>query len=352
MDNITKLKRMSAQGNSMANEESLITKDFFKANDGHLPLIIKPRFKGVHLVNWLSDNRADFEEALGTYGGILFRGFPIETLSDFGAFVASFKSDPLPYMFRSSPRQEIDKGVKHVYNSTIYPHEEHIKLHNESSYSRSWGMKIVFCCLQPAEEGGETPIADSRKVLKAIAPEIVAKFSTLGVLYKRTLIKDVGMSWQEVFQTEEEAVVKEICEANDIQYEFVTKDHLEIQWHKKAVYQHPVSGDETWFNHIYFFNKFSRYDELGVPYEEEVQADLLHSNTLYGDGSEISLDEYLNIKQAYATHTVSFMYEKGDILFLDNMLVAHGRNPFKGNRLIATAIMGPAADQESSQSTH
>ncbi|WP_432328215.1 TauD/TfdA family dioxygenase [Mucilaginibacter sp. P25] len=66
--------------------------------------------------------------------------------------------------------------------------------------------------------------------------------------------------------------------------------------------------------------------------------------SFFGDGSEINEDEYLEIKKAYAENVTTFPYQQGDIIFVDNMLVAHGRNPYKGDRVIATAIIDPVHD--------
>jgi alpha-ketoglutarate-dependent taurine dioxygenase len=341
MNNLSKLKDIQSKP-AAGIDQSLVVKEFLSAEQ--FPLVIKPRFKGVDLVDWVKKNRAEFEKDLRLHGGLLLRGFDITTLDDFGRFVDSFESAPLAYMFRSSPRHELDEKVKNVYNSTDYPQKESINLHNESSYSRSWGMKIMFCCLQPAEEGGETPVADSRKILSSIHPDLVNKFKEKGVLYKRTLIRDIGMSWQEVFQTTDKKGVEEVCRKNDIRYDFVNDDHLNLEWVKPAIYKHPVSKEATWFNHVYFFNKYSRYQELGLSYTEDASSDLIHTDTLFGDGTAISLDEYLNIRNAYHQNTITFKYEKGDIIYLDNMLAAHGRNPFKGTRLIATAIIEPIGD--------
>lgn len=345
MNNINKLKQIKATSRPDVSDQPLIIKETLNLSSAStLPLVIRPRLRGVDLTGWVQNNQAEFNADLCEHGGLLLRGFDTTTLDTFGRFVNSFGSQPLAYMFRSSPRHELDPGVRNVYNSTIYPKAERINLHNESSYSRTWGMRILFCCLQPAEEGGETPIADSRKVLGAIPAALVQKFREKGVLYQRRLIKDIGMSWQEVFQTTDRKEVEAICHKNEIRYEFINPDHLEISWTKKAIYQHPVSGEETWFNHVLFFNKYARYEELGLTPGDAVPEDLIHTDTLFGDGTEISMEEYLSIKQAYQQHTVAFPYEKGDILFLDNMLAAHGRNPFKGERLIATAIIDPTGD--------
>ncbi len=306
-----------------------------------LPLIIEPVEEGIDLVDWIKENRNEFEKELNKYGGVLFRNFEIDSLQSFKRFIDCFDSAPIPYLFRSSPRHEIDERVKNIYTSTIYPKKESIILHNESSYSRSWGMKIAFCCLQPAEKGGETPLANSRRILKDIPNEIVEKFREKGVLYRRRLIKKQSMSWQEVFQTNDKEEVFRIARNNNIKCHFKSDDHLDVEWTQKAIHTHPYTGEETWFNHAYFFNKYARYEELGVEYNYMLPEEFIFTDSLYGDGTQISVNEYKAIKDAILKNKIQFKYKKGDIIFLDNMLMAHGRNPYEGDRVIATAILEP-----------
>ena len=322
----------------------LIKKTFDEKGGQILPLLIRPELENVGLVEWIHANRDTFEKDLITHGGILLRGFGIGTAEQFNAFMKCFDTAPLPYMFRSSPRQELNSHIKNIYLSTSYPNERTINMHNESSYSRVWGRKIVFCCLQPAQEGGETPIADSRMVLKDISPALVEKFRAKGVKYRRNLLPDMGMPWQEVFQTSNPAVAMDICRKFNITCSFHDDDQVVIEWMKPAIYQHPVSGEETWFNHIFFFNRFSRYEELGLPPDEFLPDEYLTSDTFFGDGSPIQYEEYLDIKNAYLKNRIVIPYQKGDIIFLDNMLSAHGRNPYRGDRVIATAIIEAACD--------
>ncbi|HEU4553007.1 MAG TPA: TauD/TfdA family dioxygenase [Chitinophaga sp.] len=327
------------------NDPSVIKAPLNSKSGQVLPLLVKPAAGNVNLVEWLQANRESFDADLIQHGGILLRGFGIETVEDFNTFMKCFNTEPLPYMFRSSPRKELDQSIKNIYTSTIYPNERTINMHNESSYSRVWGKKIVFCCITPAAEGGETPIADSRRVLAAISPATREKFRKKGVKYRRNLFPDLGMPWQEVFQTEDVAVAEEICKKNNIQFRFVQKDQMVIEWTKPAIYRHPVSQEETWFNHVMFFNKYARYEELGLEADDFLPAEYLTSETFFADGEEISYQEYAEIRNAYEQNKVVFPYQKGDIIFLDNMLAAHGRNPYKGNRTIATAIIEPAYDQ-------
>jgi alpha-ketoglutarate-dependent taurine dioxygenase len=325
------------------NNENTVVKEFLPESTT-LPLVLKPAKGDVNLVEWIRQNKSEFEAYLTEHGAVLLRGFGIKTAEDFNAFMKCFDTEPLPYMFRSSPREELNKSIKNIYLSTSYPNERSINMHNETSYSRVWGRKIVFCCLTPAEQGGETPIADSRKVLQDLPPGLIEKFKEKGVKYRRNLIANIGMPWQEVFQTTDKGAVESICKKNNITYEFLSDDDVIIEWIKPAVYKHPVSMREIWFNHVFFFNKFSRYEELGLQPTDFLPAEYLASETFFGDGSDISYQEYLDIKNAYNKNKVIFPYEKGDILFLDNMLTAHGRNPYKGDRTIATAIIEAAYD--------
>jgi alpha-ketoglutarate-dependent taurine dioxygenase len=324
---------------------TLVTRTGLAGNEKQvLPLVVQPAKPGLKLNDWLQSNKNEFEADLVKHGGILLRGFGIDTPAAFQEFMKCFNTDPLPYMFRSSPRKELDNAIKNIYQSTTYPKNRSINMHNESSYSRIWGRKIIFCCLQPAEQGGETPIADSRRVLQDIDPALVQKFRARGVRYRRNLLPDLGMPWQEVFQTNDLATAEQTCKKYNISYSLQAGEKFVIEWVKPAVYRHPVSDEETWFNHVLFFNKFSRYQELGIGPGDSLPEEYLTSDTFFGDGGEISYAEYTEIQEAYDRNKVVFPYQQGDILFLDNMLAAHGRNPYKGERTIATAIIEASYD--------
>jgi hypothetical protein len=70
-----------------------------------------------------------------------------------------------------------------------------------------------------------------------------------------------------------------------------------------------------------------------------------YANTYYGDGSPIEPKVLDQLRAAYNAETVSFPWQKGDLLMLDNMLVAHGRSPFVGPRQILVG-MAELVDQE------
>ena len=61
-------------------------------------------------------------------------------------------------------------------------------------------------------------------------------------------------------------------------------------------------------------------------------------NTYYGDGTPIEDSVVAEIREAYRQERLEFPWRAGDILMLDNMLVAHGRNPYSPPRRVLVAM--------------
>jgi alpha-ketoglutarate-dependent taurine dioxygenase len=303
-----------------------------------LPWIIEPSDWDSGDLENLLRHKEGLERDLAKHGGILFRGFGIKTVESFNQLSKCFSSDPIPYMFRSSPRHSISERV---YISTTYPQSRCINMHSESSYSFAWGLKIMFGCIHKAAESGETPIADNRKILDHLDPDLIRKFDERGVLYQRNLSPEIGMPWEEVFQTNDPSVVEKLCLENNIRFEFISEENLILRWKKPALYFHPSTGERVWFNHAFFFNRYSLLEEMGLDADDASVDDFLPSETFFGDGTPISYPEYLQIKEAYEKEKVIFEWQEGDVLLLDNMLTAHGRNPYKGDRQVVVSIIEP-----------
>ena len=64
----------------------------------------------------------------------------------------------------------------------------------------------------------------------------------------------------------------------------------------------------------------------------------LPTHAYYGDGSTISEEELDRVRDVLWREAVIFPWQEGDVLFLDNFLVAHGRMSFKGERKILVAM--------------
>jgi len=300
-----------------------------------LNTLVQPAVAGVNLIEWATEQRSWIESQLLQHGGILFRGFPVREATEFEQFLKAVSGELLEYTYRSTPRSQVQGNI---YTSTEYPAEQSIPLHNELSYTRSWPLKIGFFCVQPAVQNGRTPIADSRKVLTRLDAKLRQRFAATGVMYLRNYREGLDLPWQTVFQTEDRAAVEHYCRQAGIEWEWVSPQHLRTRQVCQAIATHPQTGERVWFNQAHLFHVSS----LPQVVRESLLATLpeidLPRNTYYGDGSPIESEVLAEIHQALAAETLSFPWQAGDILLLDNMLTAHGRTPFVGPRRVLTGM--------------
>jgi len=307
--------------------------------DETLPLVIRPTVDGVNLVEWAAAHRDEVESLLGKHGGILFRGFSMRDSDDLNRFVSAVSAGPLEYGERSSPRTHV---ANKVYTSTEHPADQEIFLHNEQSYNLNFPLKIIFMCAVAAEEGGATPIADVRRVFERLDPETRRRFEEKGYMYVRNFGDGFGLTWQEAFQTDDPAQVEAYCAANRIEVEWKDANRLRTRQVRRAVAKHPRTGDTAWFNHATFFHRTTLDPSVRAAFEAAFHAeDDFPNNTLYGDGTPIEPETMDRLRAAYRESTVSFPWQVGDVLMLDNFLTAHAREPFRGPRRILTAMADP-----------
>jgi alpha-ketoglutarate-dependent taurine dioxygenase len=306
-----------------------------------LPILIDGAAQGRALPRLVTDERARLRRLLSEQGALLFRGFPAaETgpIDGFERVVRALSGEPLTYSERSSPRTSI-KG--NIYSSTDYPPDEEIFLHNENSYQSSWPRTVYFFCERPPETRGATPLADVRQVHESIDPSIRAEFQARGWMVVRNFHEHFGVTWRQLFNTDDRAEVEDYCRSRDIQFEWHGDGRLRTRAIRQAVHRHPGTGAAVWFNHAAFFH----YSTLPAEVQEGLLGifgeDGLPTNTYYGDGGKIGDDVVAHLRACYRAATRRFDWRQGDLLVIDNMLTAHGREPFTGPRRIAVAMAEP-----------
>jgi alpha-ketoglutarate-dependent taurine dioxygenase len=333
---LSKLKRPGAVARRgiVVSQQDLVTVGTLLPGQA-LPVVIRPSVEGVNLIEWAASNRTTIEDHLRREGGILFRGFGRRSVEEFEHFTATTTSELLEYSNRSTPRSHV--GNK-IYTSTEYPADQWIPMHNEMSYTRSWPMKIWFCCMISAAQGGETPIADSRRVFEKIDPAIRQRFADKQVMYVRNYGDGLDLNWQEVFQTDSPAEVEMFCRQAGMEFAWKAGNRLRTRQVCQAVAAHPQTGEMVWFNQAHLFHISALAPEVQATLHAMFGEEGLPRNTYYGDGTPIEAEMLDAIRAVYAQEMVLFRWEEGDVLMLDNMLVAHGRAPFSGPRKILVGM--------------
>lgn len=310
--------------------------------DKTIPIVIQPLEDNLDLVTWSQNNLDFIEQKLLKHGAILFRDFKISSTSIFEKFMRVISPELLEYRERSTPRTDLGGNI---YTSTEYPAHEHIALHNEFSYAYTWPMKICFYCAETPLYGGETPIADCRQFLAKINPRIKDKFIEKQVMYVRNYGNGIDLSWQEAFQTNDKSVVEDYCRQAPMEFEWLDENRLRTRQVRPSVAIHPKTQEMVWFNQAHLFHISNLDLDVREALLELFKESDIPRNTYYGDGSPIDISVLDEIREVYQQVSVKFPWQQGDVLLLDNMLVAHGRNPFVGKRKIFVA-MGEAFTQE------
>jgi alpha-ketoglutarate-dependent taurine dioxygenase len=304
-----------------------------------LPMGVYPAVDGFDLTGWCQQRKQFLESMLLDYGAILFRQCGIDSVERFNRFVNALYGECLmEYKDRSTPREEL---ASNIYTSTIYPPDHRIALHNEGTYWVRWPLKLIFCCITEPTQGGETPIADSRRVYNRIPKLMREKFAQKHVLYVRNYNDGFGLTWQNTFQTQDRSVAEAYCRQNDIEFEWKSGDRLRTRQIRRAIAQHPKTGERLWFNHAAFFHVSSLEPAIRDALLREFAEEDLPYNTYYGDGSPIESDVLEALRVAYQEETIQFPWKKGDVMILENMSVCHGRAPYSGPRKVVVAMAEP-----------
>jgi amino acid adenylation domain-containing protein len=327
---MNKLGKMRQSG-SAATREPIEARPL--REDSKFPLLVSLRDRELAPAIWAEANRDKVENWLREHGGILFRGFDLPTPADFEAFCQAL-CPQLYGQYGDLPKKE---GGKNIYKSTPYPKDRMILFHNESAHQHRWPRRQWFYCETPATSGGATPIVDSREVYRELPAWLQANLRRKQLMYVRNFSTSLDVSWQHFFQTEDRAEVERICRESNIEFQWRGANDLHTRQVCPAVILHPLTGEESFFNQIQLYHPAFLDADIREQFLRDGES-AMPRQVFYGDGSELEPAAIDAINAAYDRCAVRFDWQQGDVVMLDNMLAAHARDPFEGERKIVVAM--------------
>jgi amino acid adenylation domain-containing protein len=299
----------------------------------NFPLLVQVRERELAPAVWAQANQHKVEAWLREHGGILFRGFDLPTPADFETFCQAL----CPQLYGDYGDLPKKEGGNNIYKSTPYPKDRMIMFHNESAHQHRWPRRQWFYCEIPASEGGATPIVDSREVYQALPAWLQAKLRSKQLMYVRNFTPDIDVSWQHFFRTEERAVAEQICRDGNIEFEWRGANGLHTRQICPAVILHPLTGDASFFNQVQLYHPAFLDTDIREQFLQGGEQ-ALPRQVFYGDGAPLEAEAIEAINSAYENCAVRFDWQQGDVVMLDNMLAAHARDPFDGERKIVVAM--------------
>jgi alpha-ketoglutarate-dependent taurine dioxygenase len=305
-----------------------------RIGDLALPAVVRPSWPGIDLATWLAAHRGVVEGGLTKCGALLFRGFAV-TADDLPRAVSALSPELVRYRERSTPRTQVGEGV---YTSTEYPADQAIPLHHENAYSHACPRKLWLYCERPADHGGETPLADGADVYRAIPAPVRDAFESRGVLYARHYRAGEDLPWQVAFQTDDHAEVERYCAGAGIACHWAPDGTLRTRQVRSAAIRHPLTHVPVWFNQAHLFHVSTHAPDTRAALEALYAPAELPRHAWYGDGSAIDDASLAAVRAAYDSRAVTFSWQEGDLLLVDNLRVAHGRRPYRGLRRVLVAM--------------
>nr|XP_043610766.1 clavaminate synthase-like protein At3g21360 [Erigeron canadensis] len=300
------------------------------------PMVLSPNTNNTSDLNVFEEaikaEKPWLESHLKERGVILFRGFKLESPSDFNDVVEAFGFPELVYLGGRAPRTNV---VGRVFTANESPPDETIPFHHEMSYMLNYPSKVFFFCDEEPESGGETPILLSPILydkMKEKHPKFVAKLEQHGVTYggvvgnEDNLSHGNGNSWKSIYMTNDKKVAEERAKKQGSRLEWMENGVKEITGPLPAIkVLHEESQKKSWFNNL--TNSYlSR--KKGIFFESTL-----------GNGEGAPDDVMEDCLRIMEQECVVIPWKKGDVMLINNLMVMHARKPLiKPPRRVLAAL--------------
>lgn len=286
------------------------------------------------LAPWIRQNRPLIDDALWNDGYVLFRGFDVGGLDGFEESAAS-ACDCLYKHYGDLP---LASASENVYFATPYPKHLEIQFHNEASHTHTWPSRQLFFCLEPAPEGGEWTLSDGRQVLQRLPAEMLERFRELGLVYRRRFIRGLDASWEQFFKVGSLQELRDKIAPTGHEIDAPSENDVTVSYRTHALLQIPERGTEAWFNQILLHHPDALPAEVDGLLRKHFQRDQFPRTVFFGDGSPIPTEWVRTIDRVLSECSVRIQTQTHDVLLVNNLLLAHGRLPYSGNRQIRVAL--------------
>lgn len=243
-------------------------------------------------------NSADwYTKQLKENGHVIVKNTGIKDPKDFKQWTKSlFDGKLMKYEGGECSRDDIGDGVLNV--NTFEPPVMDIVLHNEMSYQDYFPERIAFCGVNPSKLGGVTTLGDNTRISKYMPAHLKEKILKLGFMVTHSLQNLDALksgkeprwynTWQDAYLVDNKESLLKILEKEGYKdIRFGENDRLYIK--KKMRSEHYQDGE------LYFIDTLVSSHSTYFQYQEylcDFPPEERPFHTLWGDGSELSDQEY------------------------------------------------------------
>ena len=295
---------------------------------------------------WMEKKQTLLDTLLADFGAIVFRDFAFETTEDFDRYSSLYERYAGGYVAGASPRSTV---VGNVMEATRLAPDFFIWLHQEMAYLRDYPSRIAFFGRKVPPKGGATIIGDMREFTRRMPENFRLQIEKHGVRGVRNYAPLGGgakvarhvddKSWDDGFETVDPQEVEEICAAKGIQPIWNKDGSLTIVTITDGFAIHPVTGERIYRTNLHTNARtYEHFGRNNPAWDEARQQQAFHTGYTLGNGEEVASEQAREVGEIVDSLITRWQWRNGDIMLVDNLQVAHGRDPFEGDRETLVAL--------------
>lgn len=363
------------------------------SEEKEMPLVIEAmdECSSEFIQRFLTDNASKILADMAKYGAVLLRGFDINSDEEFEKTVLSipsFKGISDAFMAENG-RTSVDGCQFVLHTNSVYKTGGTLYLggfHTENYYSTDVPAYISFCCLEPSTLGGETGIINTQKIYQELRQELKDKLENNAYFVSKWLISEIA----ERYKIPSDSVEK-ICAHFELPMIGEGEERFVLMY-KPSVFEHPQTKEKAlqlnlfelselngelrkcfmndyqgkaWFWHRFFWKLptrvFNSIEAVAVMFIalfhspknslnivknklSAFKASKQANSTVFDDNKVASCFNKADIKELARLMRANYsscLWQKGDVLLIDNRKVMHAGMPGQGPRLIRAMICNP-----------
>ncbi|WP_448268655.1 TauD/TfdA family dioxygenase [Nostoc sp. DSM 114159] len=263
----------------------------------------------------------DKEEIISLFkanGILLFRGFDVD-VDIFKKFTNLLSTDFINYAGGAFSRRVIN-GDETLLSVNDFKSE--IKLHGEMYYQQNIPLMLWFFCANPPLKDGETTVCDGRQFFNEISSSTKELFSKKKLKFTVRISQE---DWQKKYQTDDLNQLEKMCQNNNTHLTVNNDKSILLEYISPAIVPSRCGKYQVFINSL-------------LP-TKHLNPKVLN----FEDDSEIPEEVVSELNEIAEKITTEILWQKGDILMIDNTRVLHGRRSFADDqRDIYIRLCSPA----------
>jgi hypothetical protein len=302
------------------------------------PFVVESPFEAgaqPEALAWISAHRDELLRLSLTHGAVLFRGFPLPSVEAFDGLIQALGVSNFPYGESLSNAVRVNR-TERVFSANEAPPEVRIFFHHEMAQTPVFPARILFYCEVAAEQGGATPTCRSDVLyeqLKERCPAFIRECETKGLRYTNVMPgsddpnSGMGRSWQSTLGTDSRSGAEKRLGELGYSWAWLNDGCLKATTPPLPAVMEVSPGRKTFFNQL-----IAAYCGWKDERNDPSQA------VRHGDGSVLDAGAVTVAGEIADELTFNVAWRPGDTVLIDNAVVMHARQPFRGTRKVVASL--------------